>query len=427
MADDQRPDRDDPPTATNAPGAAGTTRRSFVHRSAAVSLGAPLLPMGANAAAPAVPQPARVRTYRTLGKTGLKIADISFGSSRLRIGEEAVVQHALDAGVNYFDTAESYTDGDSEIVLGNALKGKRDQVILASKQFSGRNSTQGQMMKDLEGSLRRLQTDHIEIYFNHAVNDVARMQNDDWYEFIAKAKAQGKIQFTGISGHAGRLVENLDYVIDNKLVDVVLVGYNFGQDPKFYESITRSFDFVATQPDLPRVLDKAHAAGIGVIAMKTLMGARLNDLRQLEEAGNSFSQAAFRWTLSNPAVDALIVSMTNATQIDEYLGASGATALAANDLNLLREYAVRNGASYCKHACDSCNSACPYGVDIAEVLRTRMYAVDYQDLDFARREYAALPANASPCLSCNGEPCQSACPHGLAVDLLCAPTHRMLA
>jgi predicted aldo/keto reductase-like oxidoreductase len=66
-------------------------------------------------------------------------------------------------------------------------------------------------------------------------------------------------------------------------------------------------------------------------------------------------------------------------------------------------------------------------VDIAEVLRTRMYAVDYQDLDFARREYAALPANASPCLSCNGEPCQSACPHGLAVDLLCAPTHRMLA
>lgn len=427
MADDQRPDRNDPSSTPIATGTAGTTRRSFVHRSAAVGLGAPLLPMSANAAAPTAPQPARVRTYRTLGKTGLKIADISFGSSRLRIGEEAVVQHALDAGVNYFDTAESYTDGDSEIVLGNALKGKRDQVILASKQFSGRNSKQAQMMKDLEGSLRRLQTDHIEIYFNHAVNDVERMQNDAWYEFTAKAKAQGKIQFTGISGHAGRLVENLDYVIDNKLVDVVLVGYNFGQDPKFYESITRSFDFVATQPDLPRVLDKAHAAGIGVIAMKTLMGARLNDLRQLEAAGNSFSQAAFRWTLSNPAVDALIVSMTNATQIDEYLGASGANALAANDLNLLREYAVRNGASYCKHACDSCNSACPYGVDIAEVLRTRMYAVDYQDLDFARREYAALPANASPCLSCSGEPCQSACPHGLAVDLLCAPTHRMLA
>ncbi|MEM1230140.1 MAG: aldo/keto reductase [Pseudomonadota bacterium] len=401
-----------------------------MQRSAAVGLGAPLLPLHSyaeTAAAGTRDAPPRVRSYRKLGNTGLEIADISFGSSRLRIGEESLVHHALDAGVNYFDTAESYTDGDSEVVLGNALKGKRDQVILASKQFAGRRTSEAQMMKDLEGSLRRLQTDHIEIYFNHAVNDVERMQNDAWYSFTEKAKAQGKIAFTGISGHAGRLIENLDYVVDNKLVDVILVGYNFGQDPKFYESITRSFDFVATQPDLPRVLDKAHGAGIGVIAMKTLMGARLNDLRELEAAGNSFAQAAFRWTLSNPSVDALIVSMTGTAQIDEYLGASGADALAAGDLPLLREYAVRNGASYCKHACDSCSGACPYGVDIAEVLRTRMYAVDYQDLDFARREYATIDANASPCLSCSGEPCQSACPHGLAVDVLCAPTHRLLA
>ena len=64
---------------------------------------------------------------------------------------------------------------------------------------------------------------------------------------------------------------------------------------------------------------------------------------------------------------------------------------------------------------------------IPDVMRTRMYATDYQDLDFARYEYAQLDANASACLGCDGQPCQSACSHGLPLADLCAPTHRMLA
>ncbi len=62
-----------------------------------------------------------------------------------------------------------------------------------------------------------------------------------------------------MSGHAGNLIGCLDYAIDTDIVDAILVAYNFGQDPKFYETLTRSFDFVAVQPDLPRVLAKAKA------------------------------------------------------------------------------------------------------------------------------------------------------------------------
>ncbi|MGI9327112.1 MAG: aldo/keto reductase [Pseudomonadales bacterium] len=400
------------------------SRREFVKGGTLAGLGAGLLPTTASAQTPTA---GTIEAYRSLGRTGLKISDISFGASRLRSGEETLVEHALGAGVNYFDTAESYTNGESERTLGRALKGKRDQAILASKQFAGASSGRQQMMSDLEGSLRRLQTEHIELYFNHAVNDVGRLQNDEWFEFVTLAKQQGKIGYTGISGHAGRLVPTLDFAIENALVDVVLVGYNFGQDPKFYESVTRSFDFVATQPDLPRALTQAKAKGIGVIAMKTLMGARLNDMRAYESQGNTFAQAAFRWTLSNADVDALIVSMTDTAQIDEYLGASGANELASGDLLLLREYAALNGASYCKHACNSCEGSCPYNVDIADVLRTRMYATDYGDLAFARSEYQGIANNAAACLGCDGQPCQSACPHGLSIDQLCAPTHRMLA
>lgn len=368
-----------------------------------------------------------VKSYGELGKTGLKISDISFGSSRLRTGEERLVDHAIDRGVNYIDTAESYTSGQSETVIGNALKGKREQVILASKQFAGTSTTRDEMMHELEASLRRLQTDHIEVYFNHAVNNKARLDNPEWYEFVTKAKTQGKIAHTGISGHAGRLTEVLDHAIDNELVDVILAAYNFGQDPAFYERLTKSFDFVQVQPELPRLLAKAKSKGIGVVAMKTLMGARLNDMRALEQQGNTFAQAAFRWTLTNPHVDALIVSMTGVEQIDEYLGASGAKSLASNDMALLREYAHLNGATYCKHACNSCEGSCPYGVPIADVLRTRMYATDYKDVAFAKAEYRMLAGDASPCLSCSGEPCAGACPHGLNIAELCAPTHRLLA
>ena len=150
-----------------------------------------------------------------------------------------------------------------------------------------------------------------------------RLQNPEWYEFTARAKQQGKIRATGMSGHAGHLIECLDYALETGSVDVILVAYNFGQDPAFYQRFTRSFDFIARQPDLPRVLRQAKAKGVGVIAMKTLMGARLNDMRPFEKGGATFAQAAFRWVLSNPDVDALIISMTTPARIDEYLGASG--------------------------------------------------------------------------------------------------------
>ncbi len=367
-----------------------------------------------------------IRSYPTLGRTGIRLSDISFGTSRLRSGQEDLVHHALERGVNYFDTAESYTRGQSERVLGNALHEVRDDVFIVSKT-QVRNDDRKSIMQALEGSLRRLQTDYIDVYFNHAVNSVQRLQNPEWYEFVELAKRQGKIRFTGISGHAGRLTECLDYAIEGDLCDVVLVAYNFGQDPEFYAGLTRSFDLIAKQPDLPQMLERAKQKGIGVVTMKTLMGARLNDMRPYEQAGNTFSQAAFRWTLSNANVDALVVSMTSKQDIDEYLAASGAQELAHGDLDLLQGYAKLNSTTFCRQACNDCEGACPYGVPIADVLRTRMYAVDYKDVEFARAEYAALPVNAAACLSCSGEPCRTACSYGLAIDSLCAPTHRILA
>ena len=402
-----------------------TNRRGFLRASAAATAA---LPFAARAATEeGIPSPGVVKRYPTLGRTGLEISDISFGTAALRVGQENVVHHALDAGVNYFDTAESYTRSQAETTLGNALKGRRDKAVITSKTMTESDTDGNELMRRLEASLKRLQTDYVDIYMNHAVNNVGVMKNPEWHAFIAKAKEQGKIRFGGMSGHGGRLIDCLDYVFDEDLVDVVLVAHNFGQDPKFYEHLTRDFDFVATQQDLPRVLAKGKAKNVGVTVMKTLKGARLNDMRPFETGGATYAQAAFRWCLSNPHVDAVVVTINGTDLVDEYLGASGWRKLAAGDRALLERYAMMHGDSYCRHVCNDCEGACPYGVPIADVLRTRMYAVDYRDTRLARDEYALLKANAAACLSCDGQPCANACTHGIPINEFCAPTHRLLA
>ncbi len=385
-------------------------RRDLLRHGLAATLAVGALPLVA-ASKPAN-EAARIRRYATLGRTGLRVADIGFGSSRSQDPE--LVLHAFERGINYFDTAESYRGGGSERAIGEALAGRRAEVVIASKVETTPDSKRAELMHALEGSLRRLRTDWIDVYFNHAVNDVARLTNPEWQEFTAQARKQGKIRWVGMSGHGGKLVPCLDYALDHDLVDVILVAHNFGQDPAFYERLTRSMDFVATQPDLPRVLARADEKRVGVVAMKTLMGARLNDMRPWERGG-TFAQAAFRWVLSGPHVDALIVSMTSRAQIDEYLGASGAAPPGRAERLLLERYLAANGERYCRHGCDDCTGACPYGVPISDVLRARMYAADYGDAALARGTYASLGAAASACLGCSGAPCLGACPHGLAI------------
>lgn len=385
-------------------------RRDFLRLGTGAALG---LTAAAHSAPPAASAQPRIRRYVRLGRTGLEISDISFGSASS--SDPALIRYALDRGVNYFDTAESYRFGYAEDAMGAALLGIRDQVVLASKTKAGAAHTHAQMMQALEGSLRRLRTDYIDVYFNHAVNDVKRLQNEEWREFTEIAKRQGKIRFRGMSGHGSHLIECLDYAIEHDLVDVVLVAYNFGQDPDFYDKLRHTFHFVAMQPGLPQVLERAKQKDIGVIAMKTLMGARLNDMRPYEGPGVTFAQAAFCWVLASPRVDALLISMTSKDEIAEYVGASGQAEVSQDDLRLLGIYAAQHAASYCQHGCNVCEGSCPQDVPIAEVLRTRMYAVDYRNMLLARTDYAQLGGGAHACLACAHQRCLTACPKGIPI------------
>lgn len=404
-----------------------TNRREFLRWTAATGLAGTAATLGTPISGTTLNIPSTVQAYHRLGRTELQISDISFGSSNLREGQEKLVHYALDKGINYFDSAHSYTRGQSETTLGKALKGIRDEVYLVSKAVTEASASVDWLMNHLNTSLKRLQTDYVDVYMCHAVNEIERISSDDWNEFIARAKEQGKIRFSGLSGHAGYLDRCLEYAFDQDMADVILVAYNFGEDPAFYENLTRRFDFVSLQPSLPGLLERAKELDVGVTVMKTLRGARLNDMRPYETPNGTFSHAAFRWVLSNKNVDAVVVTMSNEDQITEYLGASGSERLEASDRNLLEQYAALNSNTYCRPLCNNCYSACPYEVEVGEVLRTRMYAVDYGDVAYARDEYAMLKSDASACVSCNGAPCATACTYGLNIAELCDSTHELLA
>ena len=138
----------------------------------------------------------QIRSRVQLGKTGLKVPDISFGSFSLE-SDEALVLHALERGITHFDTAEGYTEGHAEEVIGRALRGRRHEVTITSKYWAVPENRAADQMKVLEGSLRRLKTDYIDIYLNHAVNEVARLESEEWQAFVSRAKQQGRSDSPG--------------------------------------------------------------------------------------------------------------------------------------------------------------------------------------------------------------------------------------
>jgi hypothetical protein len=401
-------------------------RRDFLRAGAALGLTLGLPPV-----AHADTEP-RIRKRVTLGRTGVELPDIGFGTFALE-GDASLIEHALERGITHFDTAESYTGGSAEQTLGRALANRRDAVTLTTKTLAEADDSVAVLMGRLEASLKRLGTDRIDFYLNHAVDDVARLRNPEWSEFVARAKAQGKIRFAGMSGHGPSLVTCLNEALDREMLDVVLVAYNYIQSPDFIDTASvwvqqwlGTLDWVALQPELPRVLARAKAAGLGVMTMKTLRGARHNDMRAFETPGSTFSQAALRWVLSDQRVDSAVVSMTSKAMIDEYVGASGFDGPRSSDLALLSRYEHRNRQSQCIQGCGDCLPACPSGVSIPDVLRIGMYDRDYGQPSVAAGEYAALAGSAAACAGCATTPCVGVCTTGIPIAEMAREIHRRL-
>jgi uncharacterized protein len=357
---------------------------------------------------------AHIRGYRTLGRTGMQMSDISFGTSGL--DNVAAVKHALERGVNYFDTSPDYSRAGSEQTLGEGIKGHpRDKLFIVSKFCTPDGHLDDDApVKDViaavEGSLKRLGTEYLDLAHIHACNSVERLMNPNIHEAFDRLKEQGKLRYLGVSSHTPDLEKVMRHAVDSGRFDVLMVAYNF-----------------KNWPELTTIFADAKKKGVGVVAMKTLKGARhtaLSDFTPTER--ESFSQAAFKWVLSNENVSGLVVSVNSLPQLDEYLYASGQP-LQKTDVDLLEKYDRLVSNDYCRPGCGACLSSCPSTVPVNDILRYAMYYENYGHQRVGMEAYAKISTlqNASQCVSCK-TPCDNACPFGLPVREKMNRAHRLL-
>ena len=357
---------------------------------------------------------ARVKAYGRLGRTGWRVSDTVLGAGRLR-GDEAwkIVKTAFERGVNYVDTAPDYSTAGSELAVGRALREiPRDQIFLATKFCTPighlpEGTSVARYKEVVNESLARLGTDYVDLVHVHSCDETARLMDPNVHEAFDRLKEEGKVRFLGVSTHTPRLVEVANRAIDSGRFDVMMLAYHHG-----------------IWPTLPAIIDRAHEEqDMGIVAMKTLKGAKHKNLEGFHDA-NSYAQAALKWVHENPNVSCAVISFFEMQHVDEYLFASGGR-LASTDREVLKRYDQAIVGSYCAPHCGACLSSCPEDVPIHDVLRHRMYFEDYHAERDAMELYAKLSVNASACIGCSA-PCLGSCPLGIAIPERTKGAHSLL-
>ncbi len=314
-------------------------RREFLVRGLTAGIGAAAFPYGSLAAGaensaqePAAPKPSPAIPQRDFGKTGRRLPLLAFGGSamvekwKMTYGPQlpferrvAMVRHAFEAGIRYFDTSPNY--GESESILGTALHDVRREVYLATKV----GVTPGDdgilepadVRASLEASLRRLRTDHVDCVQIHgpAFEYKGLERAKGLYEELVKLRGEKLFRYLGVTAH--NAFELLYRLIDTGLFDQALVAY--GYFPKGMDTMLSPANLQWRE----RCLDRARELGMGVVAMKVL-GSFLCGYRAAEIAPQFTGQklarlreAALRWALRDDRVTLLVIGATRPADIDQ--------------------------------------------------------------------------------------------------------------
>ena len=291
--------------------------------------------------------------YRRMGRSGLKVSELCLGTMTFGHGtdeDEArrMVELGLDAGVNFFDTANSYAEGQSELILGKALRGRRRDVVVATKFFnpmgSGPNDSgmsRVHIMNAIEDSLRRLQMDYVDLYYIHHVD--VQTPLEEMLRTLNDLVHQGKVRYIGCSNYqAWRLSEAL-CISDTKN----LARFECYQPQ--YSLVVRDIE--------QELIPLCELKGLGVVVWSPLAGGFLSGkykpgerrfpgtrseegwafpenyfaanadetlkvlLDVADGLGRSPAQVGLRWVLEQPAITSVIVGARTVEQLQDNLKA----------------------------------------------------------------------------------------------------------
>jgi len=336
-----------------------------------------------------------------------------------------MLHYAIDHGVNYLDTAYPYHGGNSELFVGRVLKGGyREKVRLATKLPCWLVESSQDFDKYLNEQLQKLQTDHVDFYLLHGLNQDRwqKMSALGVLEWAEGAIADGRIGYLGFSFHD-------KYKVFKEIVDAY-DGWTFCQIQYNYMDIENQAG--------TKGLKYAASKGLAVVIMEPLLGGRLvNPPQPIQDLWNTAAKKrtpadwALQWLWNQPEVSVVLSGMSTMQQVKENVAsadASGIGILTEEELALIARVREKY-RELCPIPCTRCGYCmpCPNGVDIPRNLTVYNQAVMYDKLDHSRTEYNKwIPeeARAGACVQCRE--CEEKCPQDIPISEWMVRVHAVL-
>lgn len=352
---------------------------------------------------PGAANPSAPLIQRTLGKTGITLPIVSMGVMNADI--PGLLRRAYELGIRHFDTAAVYQQGRNEEMVGNVIKemGVRDKVVISTKQPSPnhpQNSADAKkrFIAGVDASLKRLQMDHVDILYHHAVDSVEDAQAEGQLEALQTLKKSGKTRFLGLSTH--KTVDVLPEAIRLGIFDVALVMLNYT---------------MAHDPAILSIIEKTEKAGIGIIAMKTQAGGTVKPDAKLPHQLPPESQTALlKWVLNHAFVTTAIPGFSTYEHLEQDFTVARGLNYSDEEKIFLANKTFAAEAEFCRQ-CGDCAKECPKQVNVPVLMRSHMYAVQYRNTGMARETLArtALGHGLDACAGC--ESCPISCRHEVQV------------
>ncbi len=359
--------------------------------------------------------------YARFPGTDITASRLGYGCMRLPVTQQEnhpidrpeairLIRRAIDAGVSYIDTAYPYHGGESEVVVGEALRdGYREKVTLTTKLPLWAVHETGDMEKILDEQLRRLNLDHVDFYLAHAVSDerFEAVTQLGLLEFMDKMREKGKIRYAGFSFHDN--AEVFKKVVDSYPWKLAQVQMNILDENN--QATMKGIEYAASK-------------GIGIVIMEPLRGgaltrnvpASVNELYDAMPVKRTPAAWAFRYLYNRPEIVTILSGMTTCEQLDENLrifDEAEANCLSSEEEKLFKdvraayEARVRVGCTGCAYC-----QPCPKGVRIPDIFGAYDNAAMFDSFEgFYRRYNASFAANE--CVKCGK--CEKACPQHIHI------------
>jgi predicted aldo/keto reductase-like oxidoreductase len=356
---------------------------------------------------------------RKLGKTAVEVSILCLGGLSDTINNQLLLKQALKWSVTYWDTSESYGHGLSEEGIGRFFSrnpGARKEIFLATKL----HAEGGNFTERLDKCLKRLQTPYVDLFLVHSltnINEITALK--DW---AAEMKQADKVKAFGFSTHTN-MEDCLLGAAKLEWIDAVMLTYNFQ---------------VMNTPKMQEAIRAASQAGIGLVAMKTQAGrpgrvkiaseAKAEMAEHFLKRGFTDKQAKLKIVWENPNIASICSYMPNLTILSANVAAAlDQTKLTREEVESLRQYALKTRGYYCAGCGKICQAAMGGAVPVHEVMRCLMYHRYYGEPELARLTFSRLPEEVKRRLTeVDYSQAEQVCPNGLAISELMRQAFELL-